>query len=89
MLPAALRRKQTEVLSFTLLGTNDRKCKSGTKLFQERFKLGTGKHCSPVKTAEHWNRLPRKVADVPSLLNADRHFNLFQVPSNTNSAVIL
>ena len=41
--------------------------RSGFKLEEGRFKLGTRKRAFTVKVVRHRNRMPRDVVDAPSL----------------------
>ena len=40
---------------------------NGFKLEKGRFRLDTGKKIFTVRVMRHWNRLPSKAADAPSL----------------------
>jgi len=39
----------------------------GTKPKHRKFQLNIRKNFFPLRVMEHWNRLPREVADSPSL----------------------
>jgi len=57
------------------LGSSDRTCGSGSKLCQGWFRLHIRKHFITKRVVKHWNRLPRKVAGVPSLSVFKRHLH--------------
>jgi len=47
--------------------TNDRKRVIGLKWHQGRFSLAFRKNVFPKRVVKHWNRLPRKAVESPSL----------------------
>lgn len=59
---------------FALVPT-DRIHKNGTELCREKFRLHFKKNFCTVRVAKHWNRLPRKVTDVPCLSMFKKHFD--------------
>jgi len=62
--------KQREVPG-SLLGTDDRIHKNGTKL----LRLDSRKHLFTMRVAKHWNSLPSEVIGVSHLSVFKRHLN--------------
>lgn len=43
---------------------SDKTCRNGSKLYQERFRLNTGRFFLAKRLLKHWNRLSREGIDV-------------------------
>lgn len=58
---------------FYFLGCNDRMSGKGSKLHQERFRLGIRKQFLTERVVKPWKKIPRELADAPSLSVLKRH----------------
>ena len=47
--------------------TGNRTREDGLKLWQARFRLDIRRNLCPTRVIKHWHRLPREVAEAPSL----------------------
>jgi len=66
MLKVKLIIKKAEKGLFIRAGS-DRKRGNGFKLVEDRFRLHIRKKFFTLRAVRHWNMLPNKVADAPSL----------------------